>query len=53
MLLSTILTAVVLSSFDPIKREVARVTLENLTLDGRIHPAKIEEMHEKAQKEIA
>lgn len=45
--------AVVLSSFDPIKREVARVTLENLTLDGRIHPAKIEEMHEKAQKEIA
>jgi ribonuclease Y len=45
--------AVVLSSFDPIKREVARVTLENLTLDGRIHPAKIEEMHEKAQKEIS
>jgi len=44
--------AVVLSSFDPIKREVARVTLENLTLDGRIHPAKIEEMYEKAQKEI-
>ncbi len=45
--------AVVLSSFDPIKREVARVTLENLTLDGRIHPAKIEEMYEKAEKEIA
>lgn len=45
--------AVVLSSFDPIKREVARVTLENLTLDGRIHPAKIEEMYEKAQKEIS
>ena len=44
--------AVVLSSFDPIKREVARVTLENLTLDGRIHPAKIEEMFEKAQKEV-
>lgn len=44
--------AVVLSSFDPIKREVARVTLENLTLDGRIHPAKIEEMYEKAQKEV-
>lgn len=44
--------AVVLSSFDPIKREIARVTLENLTLDGRIHPAKIEEMYEKAQKEV-
>ncbi|HNX74516.1 MAG TPA: ribonuclease Y [Candidatus Rifleibacterium sp.] len=44
--------AVVLSSFDPIKREVARVTLENLTLDGRIHPAKIEELYEKAQKEV-
>ncbi len=44
--------AVVLSSFDPIKREVARVTLETLTLDGRIHPAKIEEMYEKAQKEV-
>jgi len=43
--------AVVLSSFDPIKREVARVTLENLTLDGRIHPAKIEEMYERAVKE--
>lgn len=44
--------AVVLSSFDPIKREIARVTLENLTLDGRIHPAKIEELYEKAQKEV-
>ncbi len=44
--------AVVLSSFDPIKREVARVTLENLTLDGRIHPAKIEELYERAQKEV-
>lgn len=44
--------AVVLSSFDPIKREIARVTLETLTLDGRIHPAKIEEMYEKAQKEV-
>ncbi len=44
--------AVVLSSFNPIKREIARVTLEMLTLDGRIHPAKIEEMYEKAQKEV-
>jgi ribonuclease Y len=44
--------AVVISSFNPIKREVARVTLETLTLDGRIHPAKIEEMYEKAQKEV-
>ncbi|MDN5279106.1 MAG: ribonucrease [Clostridiales bacterium] len=44
--------AVVLSSFDPIKREIARVTLETLTLDGRIHPAKIEEMYEKAEKEV-
>lgn len=44
--------AVVLSSFDPIKREIARVTLENLTLDGRIHPAKIEEMYEKTLKEV-
>jgi ribonucrease Y len=44
--------AVVLSSFDPIKRETARVTLEMLTLDGRIHPAKIEEMYEKARKEV-
>ena len=44
--------AVVLSSFDPIKRETARVTLEMLVLDGRIHPSKIEEMHEKATKEV-
>ncbi|MFZ2957840.1 MAG: ribonuclease Y [Candidatus Ozemobacteraceae bacterium] len=44
--------AVVLSGFDPIKREVARVTMEMLTLDGRIHPAKIEEMYEKAKKEV-
>lgn len=43
---------VVLSSFDPIKREIARVTMEMLTLDGRIHPAKIEEMYEKAKKEV-
>jgi ribonuclease Y len=44
--------AVVLSGFDPIKREIARVTMEMLTLDGRIHPAKIEEMYEKAKGEV-
>ena len=44
--------AVILSGFDPVRREVARITLSKLIVDGRIHPARIEETVEKAQKEV-
>jgi len=44
--------AIVVSSFDPVRREIARIALEKLIVDGRIHPARIEEMVEKATKEV-
>ena len=44
--------AVVLSSFDPLRREIARITLENLLKDGRIHPTRIEELYDKVSKEM-
>ncbi len=44
--------AVILSSFDPVRREVARITLERLIADGRIHPARIEQMFEKSKEEV-
>ena len=44
--------AITVSSFEPVRREIARLTLEKLIADGRIHPARIEEMYEKSKREV-